>query len=189
MGYKLSLIRHDIWSRVHLQGQPLLEADKVINVFITHTASAECFEDCADLLQTLQVSHKYFECVVLIFTKLSYYRYPQIGHLEELPFNFLIAGDCETYEARGWKYASSLATLPQAESLVFAFVGDFSKKLPSKCQLHIAQSLLWESLRRLKLQPNYRLYVLRNVTRSLGDAEALQHRLKHWSYYAGQRNV
>lgn len=109
--------------------------------------------------------------------------------MEELPYNFLIAGDCETYEARGWKYASSYDTLPQAESLVFGFVGDFSRKLPSSCQLHMAQSLLWESLRRLKLQPDYRLYVLRNVTRSLADAEALHHLLKYWPSYEGQQMV
>lgn len=57
MGYKLSLVRHDIWSRLHLHGQPILDPDKVMNVFITHTASVECTEDCAELLHTLQVSH------------------------------------------------------------------------------------------------------------------------------------
>ncbi|KRF84333.1 uncharacterized protein Dvir_GJ13194, isoform B [Drosophila virilis] len=163
-GYKLHLVRHDIWSGAHLHGQALLDAGKVVNVFITHTASEECSENCANLLQSLQRKH-----------------------LGELPFNFLMAGDCETYEARGWQYASSFESLPQASSLVLAFVGDYSQWLPSLCQLQMAKALLWESQRRLKLQPSYQLYALRNVSRSEGDADALRHQLQLWPLYAGQR--
>ncbi|XP_064547473.1 peptidoglycan-recognition protein LD [Drosophila montana] len=165
-GYKLRLIRHDIWSEAHLHGQALLVAGKVVNVFITHTASEECSENCANLLQSLQHNH-----------------------LGELPYNFLMAGDCETYEARGWQYASSFESLPQASSLVFAFVGDFSQWLPSLCQLQMAKALLWESQRRLKLQPLYQLYGLRNVSRSERDADALVGQLQLWPLYAGQRLV
>ncbi|KAH8415626.1 hypothetical protein KR222_006795, partial [Zaprionus bogoriensis] len=169
MGYKLSLIRHELWSRRHLHGQPRLRAQQVLNVYVTHTASVECSEDCAELLHQLQRA--------------------QAEQEQELPYNFLIAGDCEVYEARGWQYASAYATLPQAESLVLAFVGDFSRRQPSSCQLQLAQALLWESLRRGKLQSNYRLYALRNVTRSARDADALQHQLKRWPLYAGQQRV
>ncbi|XP_032599268.1 peptidoglycan-recognition protein LD isoform X1 [Drosophila grimshawi] len=165
-GYKLNLMRHDIWSRAQLADQALLEAEKVVNVFITHTASEECNENCADLLHNMQ--RKY---------------------LGELPFNFLMAGDCETYEARGWQYASSYGTLPSASSLVLAFVGDFSLRIPSTCQLQMARALLWESQRRLKLQPHYQLYVVRNVSRSEGDADALHRHLQNWPLYAGQRKV
>ncbi|EDW18685.2 peptidoglycan-recognition protein LD [Drosophila mojavensis] len=165
-GYKLNLIRHDIWSGAYLHDIAQLEANKVVNVYITHTASEECSENCASLLHGLQRAH--------------------IG---ELPFNFLLAGDCETYEARGWQYVSSFTELPQSSSLVLAFVGEFSQWLPSMCQLQMAQALLWESQRRLKLQPGYQLYALRNVSRSARDADALHRQLQRWPFYAGQLEV
>lgn len=84
---------------------------------------------------------------------------------------------------------SSFAELPQSSSLVLAFVGEFSQWLPSVCQLQMAQALLWESQRRLKLQPGYRLYAVRNVSRSVWDADALHRQLKRWPFYAGQLEV
>ncbi|KAL7734042.1 hypothetical protein ACLKA6_011727 [Drosophila palustris] len=166
MGYRLSLTQHDIWSGVRLEGQALLEAGSVVNVYVTHTASEECSENCAQLLHTLQNEH-----------------------LGELPYNFLMAGDCEAYEARGWRYVSSYGRLPQESSLVLAFVGDFSVRLPSSCQLEMAEALLRESQRRKKLQPGYQLYALRNVSRGERDADALQHQLRHWPAYVGQQKV
>jgi len=113
----------------------------------------------------------------------------QSEHLGELPYNFLMAGDCETYEARGWRYVSNYGELPQDSSLVLAFVGDFTVKLPSSCQLEMAEGLLKELQRRKKLQPEYKLYALRNVSRGELDADALQHQLRHWARYAGQQTV
>ncbi|KAH8302254.1 hypothetical protein KR044_004512, partial [Drosophila immigrans] len=165
-GYRLSLTQHDIWSRAPLEGQAQLEAGKVVNVYITHTSSVECTENCAQLLHTLQQQH-----------------------LGELPYNFLMAGDCEAYEARGWRYASGYGTLPQSSSLVLAFVGNFSQRLPSSCQLEMAAALLRESQRRRKLQPRYQLFALRNVSRSPWDADALQRELGLWPLYAGQQRV
>ncbi|XP_060654306.1 peptidoglycan-recognition protein LD isoform X1 [Drosophila nasuta] len=164
--YQLSLTQHDLWSLCPLQGQALLEAGKVVNVYITHTGGVECTENCAQLLHTLQ--HQ---------------------HLGELPYNFLMAGDCEAYEARGWRYASNYGTLPQSSSLVLAFVGNFTQQLPSSCQLEMAEALLWESQRRRKLQPRYQLYALRNVSRSEFDADALQRKLRQWPLYAGLEQV
>ncbi|KAH8369735.1 hypothetical protein KR093_000738, partial [Drosophila rubida] len=166
IGYKLSLTQHDIWSTAPLKGLALLEVGMVANVYITHTGSVECTENCAQLLHTLQ--HE---------------------HFGELPYNFLMAGDCEAYEARGWRYASNYATLPQSSSLVLAFVGNFTLRLPSSCQLEMAEALLWESRRRKKLQPGYQLYVLRNVSRSQLDADALQRQLREWPHYVGQHQV
>ncbi|XP_022218730.2 peptidoglycan-recognition protein LD [Drosophila obscura] len=156
LGYRLSLIEHDIWSDMKLHGQGrLLDPFAVVSVYFTHTASDGCTEDCLQLLHRLQ-NHR----------------------LEELPYNFLIAGDCQAFEARGWQYESSFAKLPQATSLVVAFVGNFSQRPPSDCQMQTAQALLLESLKRRRLQPAYKLYVV-------GEAEAAQQQLQLWPRYAG----
>jgi len=163
----------------------------VVNVYITHTASEECSENCAQLLHTLQVSHiTYIYIFMLNLSNPTIINIiSQSEQLGELPYNFLMAGDCETYEARGWRYVSNYEGLPQDSSLVLAFVGDFTVKLPSSCQLEMAEGLLRELQRRKKLQPEYQLYALRNVSRGELDADALQHELRHWPLYAGQQKV
>ncbi|XP_030385524.1 peptidoglycan-recognition protein LD isoform X2 [Scaptodrosophila lebanonensis] len=158
IGYTLYLVHHDIWSRALLPTQTLLEASNVFNVYITHTGSAECWhvEECLDILHGMQR-----------------------GLTEELHYNFLIAGDCQAYEARGWQYASGQDLLPQATSLVLAFVGDFTHLAPSLCQLQTAQALLLESVKHHKLQANYTLYAL--------DVDALQHQVAQWPHFSGTR--
>ena len=42
---------------------------------------------------------------------------------QEVPFNFLIGGDRQTYEARGWNYESGLNWVAQNATLVIAFIG------------------------------------------------------------------
>ncbi|XP_068141931.1 peptidoglycan-recognition protein LD isoform X2 [Drosophila tropicalis] len=93
-GYSLELIEHDIWSNIPLRS-PILNADNVRNVFITHTASEECYENCVELLRSLQ-------------------RF----RLDELPYNFLITSNGQAFEARGWHYESDFAQqIPEAISL------------------------------------------------------------------------
>ncbi|KAH8364170.1 hypothetical protein KR084_003447 [Drosophila pseudotakahashii] len=158
-GYRLSLVEHDIWSNAVLQGQGTLLDP--INVIFTHTESRECSEDCLEVLHKLQRS-------------LS----------EELPYNFLITGDCQAFEARGWRYDSDFSRdLPGKSSLVMAFVGTFSQKAPSNCQLKAAQALILESLKRRKLQPQYQLYVVGS------NSEALQQEFSHWPHYAGHQRI
>ncbi|XP_034133908.1 peptidoglycan-recognition protein LD isoform X2 [Drosophila guanche] len=156
LGYRLSLIGHDIWSDRAMIGKgKLLDPLAVVSVYFTHTESEGCTEDCLELLHRLQQQRP-----------------------EELPYNFLIAGDCQAFEARGWQYESNYEELPQATSLVVAFVGNFSQRPPSVCQLQTAQALLLESLKRRRIQPEYILHVV-------GQAEAVQQQLQRWPRYAG----
>ncbi|XP_017012433.2 peptidoglycan-recognition protein LD isoform X2 [Drosophila takahashii] len=154
-GYRLSLVEHDIWSNAVLQGPETLS--NPIYVIFTHTESQECSEDCLDVLHKLQSTHS-----------------------EELPYNFLITGDCQAFEARGWQYKSDFSKdLPGNSSLVMAFVGTFNRKPPIYCQLKVAKALILESLKRRKLQPQYQLFVVGSNT------EALQQEFHHWPHYAG----
>ncbi|XP_017048619.1 peptidoglycan-recognition protein LD isoform X2 [Drosophila ficusphila] len=161
-GYRLSLVEHDVWSEVNLQGQGTpLNPHKIFSVFFTHTESEECSEDCPAVLHNMQSS------------------FPG-----ELPYNFLIAGDCLVFEARGWRYESSYSkNLPLNSSLVIAFVGDFNRKPPSNCQLKAAEALILECLKRRKLQPDYKLFVIGN------HAEALQQELKNWPHYCVHKGI
>ncbi|XP_039488724.1 peptidoglycan-recognition protein LD isoform X1 [Drosophila santomea] len=161
-GYRLSLIGHDIWSDVDLQGRgTLLEPISVCTVIFTHTEGNGCHDDCPDVLRELERSH-----------------------LGQLPYNFLVAGDCQVFEAQGWHYRSQIPRdLPGKDSLVVAFVGNFSGRAPIACQLMAAQALILESLKRRTLQQEYQLYVMGSRT------DALQRELRHWPHYANHQTA
>ncbi|KAH8270493.1 hypothetical protein KR018_010815 [Drosophila ironensis] len=181
-GYRLTLIEHDIWSDMDLRDRAaLLDPLQVASVFFTHTDSPECREDCIGLLHELQVSETFTKTER---TPRIIPHNPQESRREELPYNFLITGDCQAFEARGWQYESSLSReLTPSTSLVVAFVGSFDSVPPSVCQLQAAQALLMESLKRRKLRPDYRLYVVGK------DAAAVLRELKLWPEYAGHRGI
>ncbi|EDV51048.1 peptidoglycan-recognition protein LD isoform X2 [Drosophila erecta] len=161
-GYRLSLIGHDVWSDMDLQGRgTLLDPIRVYTVVFTHTEGSECHDDCPDILRKLERSH-----------------------LGELPYNFMVAGDCQVFEARGWHYRSNFSRdLPGSDSLVTAFVGNFSDRPPIDCQLMAAQALILESLKRRILQQEYQLYVMGSNT------EALQREVRHWPQYASHQTA
>ncbi|XP_017071522.1 peptidoglycan-recognition protein LD isoform X2 [Drosophila eugracilis] len=161
-GYRLSLIEHDVWSDVNLHGQgAVLDPVNVFNVIFTHTEGNECVDDCTEVLHKMQKSHS-----------------------EELPYNFLVAGDCQVFVARGWQYENNFTRdLPGNSSLVMAFVGNFSRRTPIKCQLKSAQALILESLKRRKLQSDYQLYVVGS------NLEAVEGELKYWPHYVSHRRT
>ncbi|XP_043650566.1 peptidoglycan-recognition protein LD isoform X2 [Drosophila teissieri] len=161
-GYRLSLIGHDIWSDVDLQGRgTLLDPISVCTVIFTHTEGPGCHDDCPEVLRKLERSH-----------------------LGELPYNFLVAGDCQVFEAQGWHSRSHFpGDLPGKDSLVAAFVGNFSGRPPIPCQLMAAQALILESLKRRTLHQEYQLYVVGSNT------DALQRELRHWPHYASHQTA
>lgn len=42
----------------------------------------------------------------------------------DIPYNFLIGGDGQTYEARGWSFESGFKEIPQNTSLTIGFMGE-----------------------------------------------------------------
>lgn len=76
-----------------------------------------------------------------------------------MPFNFLIGGDGQTYELRGWNYQSGFEFIPfNEESIAVGLIGDFTKFSPSTLQLYEVEALIFESIRRQKLQRRFKIH-------------------------------
>jgi len=61
--------------------------------------------------------------------------------------------------------------------------------MPNAISLQSALSLLKESVRRKKLQQNYRIFGIRNVTAHDNDAEALFRFVINWPHFEKILNV
>lgn len=111
----------------------------------------------------------------------------------DIPYNFLIGGDGQTYEARGWWHASGVRDVPAASvvegsdtpPLTVAFAGDYSARLPSEAQLRQAETLLAEAVLRGRLRPDYRAYGVRYLAEAQDNGDALWRELSRrwWRHY------
>lgn len=125
----------------------------------------------------------------------------------DVPFNFLVGSDGNTYEGQGWGHQSLLnISFPEPVDskpyLVIAFMGklkseflwvssyetclllgNFTSSAPHSDQLGEAKSFISESILRNRLQEQYILVGLRNLTRSNNDGDRLFKELGSWQNY------
>ncbi|XP_037930746.1 peptidoglycan-recognition protein 3-like [Teleopsis dalmanni] len=162
IGFSLDLVSRDIWSKLSMPLGSLLNHSNVVNIMIGHTGGKSCSnpDSCTQILKEMQ-------------NKVNVIK-------SEIPYNFLIGGDGITYEVRGWDYESGYASVPQNSTLVIGLIGSYTNTAPSPLQLQSAYSLIKESIRRKKLQRQYQIYGIRNLTISETDGEALFRHTAKW---------
>ncbi|CAD7083047.1 unnamed protein product [Hermetia illucens] len=165
--YAVDLVSREAWSATPhaFMGTQMLNPANVMNVLITQTGGEDCYdmESCIRLLRLMEAS--------------------QHSRNEEIPYNFMIGGDGEIYEGKGWSHLSGFPSMPQETSLVISFIGNFTKYEPPQDQLDAGKALLEEALKHGKLVPNYVLYGMQNLTISHEEGSALYADLSGWPHF------
>lgn len=175
INYPFDLVYREYWGSVDTPRGPVIinNSMNVQNLFIFQTEGAHCLnqDSCITLIRELQRN------------------YTINGDIDQ-PFNFLIGGDGQTYEGRGWSYQSGFDSLPDRNSsLAIAFIGHFTnEKQPPRQQIEEAKALINESIRRKKLSADYRIFGVSRDNEVRGEAAErnglfLQFSLWHkWKY-------
>jgi N-acetylmuramoyl-L-alanine amidase len=147
---------HHIYSKKYWRGlearnvSPLLHPTPV--VIVSHTETQEChsFDQCSETVRRIQTGH--------IGKKGA-----QTGaEIADIGYNFLIGGDGNVYEGRGWD-AMSFHKRPEGV-LGISFIGNFHKHELTDGQIEAAQELLALGVKLGKLSPFYVL-IAHNQTR------------------------
>ncbi|XP_036338089.1 uncharacterized protein LOC118747958 [Rhagoletis pomonella] len=174
--FSLDLVHRHLWSNVSAPLAAILNHSNVLNIVIMQTGGTNCdkYEKCLQILRELQKQYQ-----------------EKHGTAQEIPFNFLIGGDRQTYEARGWNYESGLplVVVPQNASLVIAFIGNYTISAPNAMQLRSALSLIAESVRQKKLQRKYKIFGLQNSSDAYNDGKALFGAIGQWKQFDGLLEV
>lgn len=68
---------------------------------------------------------------------------------------------------------------------MFSFKGNYTTLAPNALQLRSTLSLIAESVRQKKLQRQYKIYGLQNITNSKDDGKALIGAIKQWTQFKG----
>lgn len=105
---------------------------------------------------------------------------------DDIIYNFLIGGDGNVYEGRGWENKGSVLPGFNDDSISLAYIGSFKKKLPSYKQLNVTKLLLQEGVRLKKLSPDYKIVGAHSLdpTSVSTSADALYKSFENWPHWS-----
>ncbi|XP_073836773.1 peptidoglycan-recognition protein LC-like isoform X3 [Musca autumnalis] len=105
---------------------------------------------------------------------------------DDIIYNFLIGGDGNVYEGRGWDNRGSFVNAYNDDSISVAYIGSFKKQKPSGKQLNVTRLLLAEGVRMDKLSEDYRIVGTNKLDATLTatSADALYESLKDWPHWS-----
>ncbi|KAM7355387.1 peptidoglycan-recognition protein LC-like isoform 4-T5 [Cochliomyia hominivorax] len=105
---------------------------------------------------------------------------------DDIIYNFLIGGDGNVYEGRGWDFRGSVVKGFNDDSISFAYIGSFKKQPPNYKQLNVTKLLLEEGLRLNKLSSSYRVVGANKLdpTSVTTLADALYKSFQNWPHWS-----
>jgi N-acetylmuramoyl-L-alanine amidase len=86
----------------------------------------------------------------------------QVGW-SDISDNFLVGGDGNVYEGRGYYYEGAYSKRYAYKSINVAFMGDYKRTAPTQLQLNALRNFLEFSVRTQKIYHDYELLGLRQV--------------------------
>lgn len=114
----------------------------VHKVIIAHTATEECTTQsaCTYRIRFIQDRHIGAE------------------NFDDIGYNFLIGGDGNVYEGRGWLKVGAFLRGQNSKSEGIAFIGDYRHITPTKAQMEVLDALLANGTKSGYLTPDFRLH-------------------------------
>nr|CAD7266114.1 unnamed protein product [Timema shepardi] len=137
------------------------------HVIVAHTGSAPCvtLSECSKITRVIQG-----------------FQMDDLGYAD-IAYNFLVGGDSQVYEGRGWDTQGALAAHYNNMSLGVAFIGIFEKTAPLMQQLEEFQTFLNVSVEKGKLSADYKLIGHRQVSITDSPGQALYNIIRTWSHW------
>ncbi|XP_030373355.1 peptidoglycan-recognition protein LC isoform X4 [Scaptodrosophila lebanonensis] len=105
---------------------------------------------------------------------------------DDVAYNFLIGGDGNVYEGRGWDKVGAHMKGYNERSLSFAYIGSFQKIPPSPKQLNVTSLLIADGIRLGKIAPNYKLMGAITLEPTITEykAEQLYKSFNNWPHWS-----
>nr|CAI5848529.1 unnamed protein product [Callosobruchus analis] len=163
-----------IFSRIQWLAQPPLSTvndlpkSPVSLVIIQHSATESCFSQSQCILQT---------------------RYIQMYHIESLgwsdiAYNFLVGGDGDAYEGRGWLKEGSHTLGYNTRSIGICFIGTFIKDPPPENQIAAFHHLMKLGVELGYLTKDYKVLAAKQLQATKSPGEAFYQIIKTWEHWA-----
>ncbi|XP_037952118.1 peptidoglycan-recognition protein SC2-like [Teleopsis dalmanni] len=99
----------------------------------------------------------------------------------DIGYNFLIGGDGNIYEGRGWNVLGAHATNWNSKSIGISFMGNYNNNKPTAAQISAAKSLLSYAVSKGQISSSYILYGHRQVGSTECPGTNLYNEIKTWA--------
>lgn len=116
-------------------------------------------------------------------------RYIQTFHIEsrgwwDIAYNFLVGGDGEVYEGRGWQSEGAHSFGYNVKSIGIAFIGTFIRDKPIDRQIIACQRLIELGVAKGFLQKDYKILAARQLQTTQSPGQALYDEIKTWKHWS-----
>ncbi|XP_016840293.1 peptidoglycan recognition protein isoform X1 [Nasonia vitripennis] len=116
-------------------------------------------------------------------------RVAQSIHIEsngwnDIAYNFLVGGDGNIYEGRGWDIQGAHTYFYNHKSIGISFIGTFTNAKPTAAQLYAAHKLLRHGLQTGKLTEDYKLLGHRQCSTTESPGEQLYKIIQTWKHWS-----
>lgn len=165
VNYAFDYVDRNDWGAITTQNLTPLNNSFVIQILVFHTRGEKCDDliSCGKIVRRIQSNWINSNCT-------------------DLPYNFLVGGDGQTYEGRGWNIESGFDDVPNKNiSLSIGVIGTFTVQEPSKQQIEEMKAWIRESIRKKKLYAKYKVFGVRNLTESSFDGAGLFSKIDKWN--------
>lgn len=164
VNYAFDYVDRTDWGAISTKNLIPLNNSLVVQVLVFHTRGEQCkdLHSCGKIVKSIQANSINSNC-------------------SDLPYNFLIGGDGQTYEGRGWIFESGFDDVPNKNiSLTIGVIGNFTVLEPPKQQIEEIKAWIRESIRKQKLVAIYKVFGVRNLTESHLDGAGLFRKIDKW---------
>ncbi|XP_011315368.1 peptidoglycan-recognition protein SC2 isoform X2 [Fopius arisanus] len=137
-------------------------------VIISHTAGELCSTQakCSQGVRAIQTMHT------------------AIFKWNDIAYNFLVGGDGNIYEGRGWEIEGAHTYNYNKKSIGISFIGTFNALAPSDQQLTAAKNLLEVGVNMGKLAEYYKLLGHRQLSETLSPGDELYKIIQTWPHWS-----
>lgn len=158
------------WGARQPKNQSRLKVQPVPRFFVHHTEGPECFDywSCSERMRHWQNFHM------------------DTRGWDDLGYSFLIGGDGRVYVSRGWDRAGAHTKGHNDDALAAAFIGDFSRHLPTPWAVVALARLLQCGVALGKISPAYTLHGHRDANCKACPGDALYAYISRWSHFGGR---
>lgn len=108
---------------------------------------------------------------------------------DDIGYNFLVGGDGNVYEGRGWDIMGAHTQGYNVKSICIAFIGTFNNIEAPRRQLFAAKNIIRRGVTLGKLTPDYHLYGHRQLAPFLSPGAALYSIIKKWDHWVNKTEV
>ncbi|GFY73297.1 peptidoglycan recognition protein, partial [Trichonephila inaurata madagascariensis] len=105
----------------------------------------------------------------------------------DIAYNFLVGGDGNVYEGRGWFHTGSHAVNYNTIALGLSFMGNFNKDKPNEAMLNATLNLIKCGVKKGYFSPTREIHGHRDVACTESPGNHLYAVIRNWEFFKGGR--